>query len=83
MIGKGGLKSIVNGCVNYGNIKGEGSYIGGIIGYSYAIVNNLTNYGNIVATDKNGHVGGIIGNNDEQFIGENCNNYGNITIGGN
>ena len=83
MIGKGGLKSIVNGCVNYGNIKGEGSYVGGIIGYSYAIVNNLTNYGNIVATDKNGHVGGIIGNNDEQFIGENCNNYGNITIGGN
>jgi polyhydroxyalkanoate synthesis regulator phasin len=83
MIGKGGLKSIVDGCVNYGNIKGEGSYIGGIIGYSYAIVNNLTNYGNIVATDKNGHVGGIIGNNDEQFIGENCNNYGNITIGGN
>lgn len=83
MIGKVGLKSIVHNCVNYGNIKGEGSYVGGIIGYSYAIVNNMTNYGNIVATDKNGHVGGIIGNNDELFIGENCNNYGNITIGDN
>ena len=83
MIGKVGLKSIVYDCVNYGNIKGDGSYVGGIIGYSYAIVNNLTNYGNIVATDKNGHVGGVIGNNDELFIGENCNNYGNITIGGN
>lgn len=81
MIGKVGAKSIAYGCVNYGNIKGEGSYVGGIIGYSHAIVNNLTNYGNIVATDKNGHVGGVIGNNDEQFIGENCNNYGNITIG--
>lgn len=83
MIGKVGVKSIVYGCVNYGNIKGEGSYVGGIIGYSRAIVNNLTNYGNIVATDKNGHVGGILGNNDEQYIGENCNNYGNITIGDN
>jgi hypothetical protein len=81
MIGKVGVKGIVHDCINYGNVKSEGSYVGGVIGYSYVIVSNLTNYGNIVTTDKNGHAGGILGNNDELFVGDNCNNYGSVTIG--
>ena len=79
----------IEGCVNYGNIKGS-VYAAGILGYiqiniegnDYCTLKNCDNYGNIVSELTSANVGGIA-NIYRNKITENlevsgCNNYGNL-----
>ncbi len=83
----------ISNCTNQGEIKGEGNYVGGIVGYNEGIIANCINNGEItgkLTEDGNiqNFIGGIAGyskkakdedtgNNEREEIID-CKNYGGI-----
>lgn len=83
----------ISNCTNQGEIKGEGNYVGGIVGYNEGIIANCINNGEItgkLTEDGNiqNFIGGIAGyskkakdedagNNEREEITD-CENYGKI-----
>ena len=83
-VGEGG--SITN-CYNTGTVKGEG-FVGGICGYSTAIIEKCHNTGNIIGTStsqETGFTGGICGCSDKATFTKSYNTgdvRGNYLVGG-
>ena len=72
--------SVIDTCSNEGNIIGEGSALGGIVGNAYYNVQKCENKGEVTnngtTVDNNRYIGGVAGSN--AGIISNCKNYANI-----
>lgn len=86
----GGISGIVfnhiKNCVNYGNINGSGTHVGGIVGKASAMalpVSTCANYGTVYANEQlcTGIAGGIVGILYLTSV-ENCYNAGNVKSNG-
>lgn len=79
IIGTCGSGATINGCINYGNVIGEGQALGGtggIIGNNFnTSITNSTNEGLIVGSEK---VAGIAGHARNASLISNCLNKGHI-----
>ena len=80
--GYGGDKSVVEGCVNGGEVKATGKSTkeygtaAGILGYGYTRVMNCANFGPVSGTD---YVAGIAGTGFAGIAVDSCYNAGTIT----
>jgi len=81
----GGLAGYAAGtfrwCNNYGNINGNGSYIGGIAGTNFGCASmvDCMNYGFVSATSDpgDGSIGGIVGANGDEIL--RCGNFADVS----
>ncbi len=77
-----GLSGVMKNCQNYGEIVGEGSYVGGIVALCTAgtKISKCTNYADIKGKY---HIGGILGageSNIQEISG--CKNFGDVISSG-
>ncbi len=78
--GQTAASTVINRCVNKGDVTSARNQIGGFVGNSYGTVTNSYNIGNITGETK---VGGFSGAHRSGKIAENCYNLGTITATGN
>ena len=64
------------GCINIGEIIGDGKHVGGIVGLSYGTIDNSYNKGKVTGTGE--RVGGIAGDLNPGSIIRNSSNEGEI-----
>lgn len=73
-----GNNTVLKNCINYGEVQGGSSAVGGIVGSisNGAKVINCRNYGKVAGANE---LGGICGNANNSASIENCENYGSVT----
>lgn len=71
-------ESTIDRCANYADVKGSGTYVGGLIGYlnsAKAVLSNCYNVGKVSGTTN---CGGVIGNNNASATMTNIFNVGDV-----
>ena len=72
-----GSGTSISSCANYGDVKGTGNRVGGMVGYfDLGTIQNCANYGNIMGSDV---VGNLIGYADDKCNLNNVLGTGNVT----
>ena len=69
--------SVVNGCVNYGNVTSSTYIVGGVVGSGGHIITNCKNFGNVQGGIE--VIGGITGTTKAGGEISGCYNFGNVT----
>ena len=82
IVGESFFGSVENCRVN-GSVTavGEGSFVGGVVGYNDGSVENCASDGSVTAVGKHGSAGGVVGYNILGSV-ENCASGGSVTAGG-
>lgn len=75
-----GRAANIDSCTNRGSVSASGDYVGGIAGFSSALVESCTNHGS-VSSSGTYYVGGILG--QTSFLIENCTNRGLVSASAN
>lgn len=79
IVGNANANAVIEACANYADVRGTGTYVGGVVGYLSVATASMTDCYNAGDISGTTNCGGVIGSNNKDAVVKNVFNVGAVS----